>query len=212
MTLRPGVLGFALFLVACTTPEARPLDLRPAWACTVRTSNNDVALTVIRTLDANGEQFAADVQWSVGGFDGGRLSLMAMQAIKGAGDPVAEPRDVLVSWSGFSGRLPSDRLLIVLHDSERPPNVLDGAAMIPYLNGLIGAAVSWQAIAALMHNSHLSQLSLLDPRGRALRSAPIDLARLRGMVDETRAALQDTRAKAAQFERQCERVTEWMTL
>lgn len=161
----------------------------------------------IRTLDARGQQLDAEVQWSIGGFDGGRLSLMALQQIRGAGDPPAQPREILVSWSGFPERLQRDRLLIVLHASDEPPNVLDGVAMIPYVNGLIGAAISWQGVRALARNSPSAQLTLLDPRGHPVRSAPVDLTRLSGIVERTHSALDDSRAKATNFKKRCEQVT-----
>jgi hypothetical protein len=161
----------------------------------------------IRTLDAQGQQLDAEVQWSIGGFDGGRLSLMALQQIRGAGDPPAQPREILVSWSGFRDRLQRQRLLIVLHASDEPPNALDGVAMIPYVNGLIGAAISWQGVRALARNFPSSQMTLLDARGHSIRSAPVDLTRLSGIVERAHAALDDSRAKVANFKKHCEQVT-----
>jgi hypothetical protein len=210
--LRLAGLGFALLLAGCATSQSRPLDTRPAWACGSRTDRNGLDLTAIRTLDAQGRQLDADVQWSIGGFDGGRLSLMATQHIKGAGDPPAQPPELLVSWSGFSDRLQRDRLLIVLHASDKPPNALDGVAMIPYVNGLIGAVISWQRVRTLARNSPSALLTLLDPRGHAIRSAPVGLKKLGTIADQTRAALDETRAKAASFRKRCQPVTEWMRL
>jgi hypothetical protein len=161
----------------------------------------------IRTLNAQGQQLDAEVQWSIGGFDGGRLSLMALQQIRGTGDPPAQPREIMVSWSGFPDRLQRQRLLIVLHASDEPPNALDGVAMIPYVNGLIGAAISWQGVRALAHESSSAQLTLLDPRGHSIRSAPVDLTRLSGIADRTHEALDDSRAKIVKFEKRCEQVT-----
>ena len=212
MKLRLAALAFAVLLPGCATPQSRPLDFRPAWACSSRTDHNGLDLTVVRTLDAQGEQIDAEVQWSIAGFDGGRLSLMATQQIKGAGDTPPQPREVLISWSGFSDRLRRDRLLIMLHPSDEPPNALDGVAMIPYVNGLIGAVLSWQGVRALTRNSPSAQLTLLDPRGHAIRSASVDLTRLTTIADQTRAALDETRVKAANFRKRCEPVTEWMRL
>jgi hypothetical protein len=117
-----------------------------------------------------------------------------------------------VSWSGFPKLRQSDRILVVLHRAGEPPHPLDGARMIPYLNGLIGAVIPWQRVSALKHVSPSAELSLIDSRGQIIRTAPVDLALVDRIVDRTRAALEETRAKAATFEKRCEAVTEWMRL
>lgn len=212
MRLRIAALVLANLLAGCTTAPSRGVDRRPAWTCTVRTSDNDIDLTAMRTLDAGGRQLDAETQWSIRGFDGGRLSLMGTQRIKGAGDPPSGPREILVSWSGFPDRLVRTRLLVVLHAAEDPPNVLDGVVMIPYVNGLIGAVFSWQRVRALSDGPSLAQLSVIDPRGHAIRTAPLDLTRLELIPAHALAALDATRAKAARFDKSCEPVTERIRL
>jgi hypothetical protein len=205
-------LALALMVSGCANSGLRPLDFRPAWACASRSSDKDVDLTVVRTLDAQGKQLDANYQWSVGGFDRGRLALMAMQKIEHGADPPVPPREVLVSWSGFGDRLQQQRLLLVLHPPEEPPNLLDGVAMIPYTSGLIGGVMSWQRVASLAHYSPAAQLSLVDARGRVLRSAPVDLAALHPVLEQTRAALDATSGMSTNFAKKCEPVTEWMRL
>ena len=212
MKLRLAALACFVRVSGCATSRRAPLDFRPAWACTSRSDKDGIDLTVMRTLDGQGRQLDADVQWSIGGFDGGRLALMAIQTLKGAGDPPARPREVLVSWSGFSDRLQRTRLLVVLHPAEEPPNALDGVAMIPYVNGLIGAVLSRQRVQALVRNSPSAQLSLIDPRGHAIRSAAVDLTRLSAIVDRTLAALDETRTKTLTFQKSCEPIAERMRL
>jgi len=202
-----AALVFTVLLPGCATAQSRVPDVRPEWRCSSRTNTDGIDVMAIRTLDAQGQQLDAEVQWSIGGFDTGRLSLMALQRIRGAGDPPAQPREILVSWSGFPDRLQRERLLIVLHASDEPQNALDGVAMIPYVNGLIGAAISWQGVRALARNSPSAQLTLLDPRGHPVRSTPVDLSRLSGIVERAHAALDDSRAKAAKFRKRCEQVT-----
>ena len=212
MRLPIAALVLANLLAGCATAPSRSVDLRPAWTCAVRSSDDHIDLTVIRTLDAEGRQLDAETQWSIGGFDGGRLSLMGAQRIKGAGDPPLRPREILVSWSGFPDRLLRIRLLVVLHAAGDPPNVLDGVMMIPYVNGLIGAVFSWQRVRALSDGPSLAQLSLIDPRGHAIRTAPLDLIRLDSIPARSLAALDAGRKKAARFDKSCEPVTEWMRL
>jgi outer membrane murein-binding lipoprotein Lpp len=207
-----AAVASALLITGCANPGLRPLDFRPTWACTSHTTRNNIDVTVTRTLDAQGQQIDIEYQWSIGGFDRGRLALMAMQQIKDAGDPSLRARELLVSWSGFPSHLQRERLLIVLHPSDEPPNTLDGVAMIPYANDLIGGVLSWQRVASLAHDSPSAQLSLLEPRGRTIRSATVDLTRMSAAVEQTRAALDATRTKAAKFEKGCEPVTEWMKL
>jgi hypothetical protein len=207
------VLVGALFAISgCAAPRQQPLDLRPAWACTVRNTVKDSELSVTRTLDAHGAQLGADVQWSTGAFDGGRLSFSALQHTDGLGDPPIRPRELLVSWSGFGGRMQRSRLLVVLHPPGEAPNPLDGVLVIPYLNGLIGAVIPWQRVAALEQVSPSAMLSVIDSYGRVIRSASVDLRVAEAAVDQARAALDDTRSKAATFEKSCEPITEWMRL
>jgi hypothetical protein len=169
-------------------------------------------LSVARTLDARGTQLGADVQWSAGAFDGGRLSFSALQHTTGSGEPPVRPRELLVSWSGFGDRMRRTRLLMVLHPPGETPNPLDGVLVIPYLNGLIGAVIPWQRVTALEQVSPLARLSLIDAHGNLIRSASVDLRVAEAAADRARAALDDTRAKAATFERSCEPITEWMKL
>ena len=212
MKLQLAALTLACLVSGCANAPLRPLDSGPAWACTSRTSTNAIDLTVTRDLDSQGLQLDATYQWSIGGFDRGRLALMAMQRITSLGDPPVPPREVLISWSGFADRLQRQRMLIVLHSAEDPPNALDAVAMIPYANGLIGAVLSWQRVTSLAHHSPAAQLSLLDPTGRVVRSAPLDLTSLRPMLEKTREALDDTRGMTASFQKKCEAVTERMRL
>jgi len=210
--LRLAALAVPFALQSCTTPEMRVAEPGPAWACASRTSDKGMNLTVIRTLDWRGQQLDAEILWSVSGFDGGRLSLMGTRKIEGAGEPPVSPSELLVSWAGFPDRLQRSQLLVVLHLASEPPNVLDGVVMIPYVNGLIGAVFSWQRVAALAHNSPSAQLSLIDPRGHAIRSAPVDLSRLGPLFERTQAALEETRVEAQAFAKRCEPVSEWKTL
>ena len=212
MKLRLAALAASFMLQACTTPDTQPVDSSPAWACASRSNNNGIGLTVIRNLDWRGQQIDSEVLWSVSGFDGGRLSLMGTQRSRGAEEPSFPPRELLISWSGFPDRIQRTRLLVVLHPAGEPPNVLDGVVMIPYVNGLIGAVFSWQRAQALARNSPSAQLSLIDPRGHAIRSAPVDLSRLGPLYDRTRAALDETRVEAQAFRSRCERVSEWKML
>lgn len=212
MKLRLAAVTLAFLVSGCANPHLRAPDFGRTWACSSRMSTNDIDLTVVRTLDAEGRQLHAGYQWSIGGFDRGRLRLMAKQQIRTSGDPPVPPREALVSWSGFPDRLQRDRMLIVLHSSEEPPNALDAVAMIPYTNGLIGAVLSWQRVASLAHHSPAAQLSLLDSGGRVIRSAPLDLTRFHSILEQTRAALNETRGKAVNFERKCEPVAEEVDL
>ena len=84
--------------------------------------------------------------------------------------------------------------------------------MIPYVNGRIGAVISWQGVRAMARNSARAQLSLIDRRGHAIRSASLDLERLGAISGQMRAALDDTRAKAATFAKRCEPVADWRRL
>ena len=212
MKLRLAVLAVFFTLQACATPETRTLEPGPAWACTSRASDDGINLTVMRTLDWRGQQVDAEVLWSVSGFDGGRLSLMGTQRSRGAAEPSFPPRELLISWSGFPDRIQRTQLLVVFHPAGDPPNVLDGVVMIPYVNGLIGGVFSWQRVQALARNSPSARLTLIDPRGHAIRSAPVDLSRLGPLYDRTRAALNETRVEAQAFGSKCERVSEWKTL
>lgn len=212
MKLRLAAFILAFLLSGCASPPLRSLDSGPAWACTSRTSTKDIDLSAIRNLDAQGRQIDANYQWSIGGFDRGRLALMAMQRINNSGDPSVPPREVLISWSGFPDRLQRQRMLIILHSSGEPPNALDAVAMIPYANGLIGAVMSWQRVASLAHHSPDAQLSLMDAGGRVVRSASVDLTRLHPIEVQTRAALDETRDETRSFEKKCEAITERMRL
>lgn len=212
MKVRLAAFGCLLLAGSCANPGLGYSDSRPAWACTSRTAANGIDVTATRTLDARGRQLQVDYQWSIGGFDRGRLALMAIQNSKTAGEPPVFPRELLVSWSGFPDRLQRERPMIVLHPVNEPPNTLDGAAMIPYANNLIGAVLSWQRAASLARYSPSAQLSLLDPRGHAIRFAAVDLTRLSEAVQRTSAALDDTRAQAENYEKKCETAAEWMRL
>lgn len=212
MRLEVAAFSLAFLVSGCANPPLHSLDSTPVWACTSRTNSNTIDLSVTRHLDARGRQLDANYQWSIGGFDRGRLALMAMQRISNSGDPPIPPREVLISWSGFPDRLQRQRMLIVLHSSEEPPNGLDAVAMIPYANGLIGAVMSWQRVASLAHHSPAAQLSLLDPGGRVLRSAPVDLTKLHPILEQTRAALDETRGKTANFQKTCDAIAEGMKL
>lgn len=211
MKSRLVALSLPLLVCGCATTRP-PLDFRPAWSCTVRTTVDDVDLSVMRTLDAQGVQLDVDVQWWGGKFDRGRLSFSRLENRKGLGDLPSVPRQLLVSWFGFPPQIDRERLLVVLHRSGDPANPLDGVPMIPYLNGMIGATIPWQRVSALEQVSRSAQLSLIDRKGRVVRSSPVDLSAFDRIVDRTRAALQETRTKAATFERSCEPVTEWMRL
>lgn len=212
--MKPSPLGFAaaFLLTGCATTAPQPLDHRAAWTCASRTTGDGIAVSVVRTLDGRGRQLRAAVQWSVGGFDRGRLTLAGQRDITRAGEPPLRPRELHVSWSGFNKKLQRSRLLLVLHAADDWAHPLDGVAMIPYLNGLIGAAIPWQRLQALASVSHAAELSVIEENGTVIRSAPVDLTTLLSVRERLRANLDSTRRKAATFNKSCEPVTEWMAL
>ena len=206
--MKASLLAPALLILLSGCATAALPRAEPGWTCASGSSGDGIDVRAIRTLDGFGRQRDVGVQWTVGGFDRGRLVLSAIQKSPGAGDPRTAPKELLISWSGFPGRTLKQRLLIVLHPAGDVPNPLDGTAMIPYMDGLVGAVISWQRIKALARGSPAAQISLIEPDGRVLRSAPVDLRRLAGLRQRVRLALDDSRAKAATFRKSCEPVAE----
>jgi hypothetical protein len=200
-------LALSLTVILSGPASAAPLassEVGRAWACPARTSADGVDVSVVRTIDADGQQRKVSAQWSAAGLDRGRLTLSAVQTVTGAGDPPIRPRELLVSWSGFPRAPRATRQLIVLHRASEPPNPLDGTAMIPYINGLIGAVVSWQRVAALARGSPAAQISLIDPNGRTIRSAPVDLGFFTTLRQRLLQAVEESRRKAVTFRKSCE--------
>jgi hypothetical protein len=200
-------LSLTMLVPGSATAMRSPGEAGPTWACASRTSADGVDVSVVRTIDADGQQRKVSLQWSATGLDRGRLILSAMQTIPGAGDPPVRPKELLVSWSGFPAAKRETRMLIVLHHSGEPPNPLDGTAVIPYMDGLIGTVISWQRVRALVAVSRNAQISLIEPEGRMVRTASLDLGFLRKLRGRIGQAVEDSRAKAASFRKSCEPVT-----
>lgn len=188
---------------------AAPPDFRETWVCGSRSEFDGNMAHVMRTLDKDGAQLSATLQWSV---DPPRMfaaTLSGMADRKGAGDPPVRSESVLVSWMGrVAEGADASSPMIVLHREGETPRRADGRPQIPRTDGSFSAEVPWSRLLLLSRQADRAKVSLVNARGEVILSSDVELRQVRRALASVEEAVRETRWQMAAPEERCEPVTE----